>query len=216
MGFGGILGKAVGGVTGIAGGSVLGPLLGAGAAIGSAFLSQKGASARNVEQIAASREQMAFQERMSSTAYQRAATDLEKAGLNRILALGSPASTPGGAMAQIADELGPAVSSAQQAYQVTAAARRMGAETKNIEQATRTGKRTEEKEFSSIGLNDALKHESNARANKIAKEIEVLERAVVEADIDADLLRRYPWLRGLERFMPLGSAAKRLAFPLKR
>jgi len=41
----------------------------------------------------------AWQERMSSSAYQRASTDLEKAGLNRILALGSPASSPGGSAA---------------------------------------------------------------------------------------------------------------------
>jgi len=42
-----------------------------------------------------------FQQQMSNTAYQRAATDLEKAGLNRILALGAPASTPGGSVAQM-------------------------------------------------------------------------------------------------------------------
>lgn len=42
-----------------------------------------------------------FQQMMSNTAYQRAANDLEKAGLNRILALGSPASTPGGSVASM-------------------------------------------------------------------------------------------------------------------
>lgn len=37
-----------------------------------------------------------FQREMSNTAYRRAARDLEAAGLNRVLALGSPATTPAG------------------------------------------------------------------------------------------------------------------------
>ena len=45
------------------------------------------------------REQIRFQERMASTQYQRAAKDLEAAGLNRVLALGSPAAAPAGATA---------------------------------------------------------------------------------------------------------------------
>lgn len=60
------------------------------------------------------RKQMQFQERMASTQYQRAAKDLEAAGLNRVLALGSPAAAPGGAMASMPD-LGSSMSSGSQA-----------------------------------------------------------------------------------------------------
>lgn len=44
-----------------------------------------------------------FQRNMSNTQYQRAAADLEAAGLNRVLALGGGASTPSGSTATMPD-----------------------------------------------------------------------------------------------------------------
>jgi len=93
----------------------LGPLGGVAGQIFGGLIGNRGQADANASNERIARENRAFQERMSSTAYQRAATDLSAAGLNRILALGSPASSPGGSTAVMQNAkapLGQAVSSA--------------------------------------------------------------------------------------------------------
>jgi hypothetical protein len=70
----------------------------------SSAVSYKSAKDTNKQNRQMAADQMAFQERMSNSAFQRQREDLKAAGYNPILAMkGSGASSPGGASAQMQD-----------------------------------------------------------------------------------------------------------------
>ena len=113
------------------------------------YAGQAGANRMNL-QIA--REQMAFQERMSGSAYQRAVEDMKLAGLNPMLAYSmGGASTPQGARAQMMNALGAAVSSAMQA-------RRLSADLKLMHEQRVTQQKTQ-------ALLDAQKYKATQEGN---------------------------------------------------
>lgn len=117
------------------------------ATIGSALIGGSGQKSSNKTNIQLGREQMAFQERMSNSAYQRARTDMEAAGFNPMLAYSQGgASSPVGSMPQVQNVGAAAVSSAssamgmlqsfQQVQQSAAQAELLKAQTEKVKSET--------------------------------------------------------------------------------
>lgn len=96
--------------------SKLSGALGAVGSVASAGASMYGAREQNIASAEQAQKQMDFQERMSSTSYQRSVADMKAAGMNPMLGYSQGgASAPSGASAPVVNETGTGANSALQA-----------------------------------------------------------------------------------------------------
>jgi len=174
-------------------GSMLPSLLGIGGSVGAAKLSLQGVREQNQANKEMAQQQMSFQERMSSTAYQRSMADMEAAGLNPILAANQAgASTPGGASAQMQNPYQGVASSAMDVQRSLAELKNMKEQNAKLRADTRLSNAMRQ-----VSMEEAKVKGTTAKALQLQ-----LPGQKVESQIDET--RFGEAIRYLQRLNPLG------------
>jgi len=158
------------------------PLASAAAGI-AGFLGQRDTNAANVE---LARENTAFQERMSNTAYQRQTADLQAAGLNPMLAYvkGGGASTPTGTVLPMQNAIASGVSSAESAARTA----RVPSEISNIQQDTVLKRANAWLTQSQEALNFASADQKRSHINFMENQVNKIQAEIKNIPLEGDRL----------------------------